>query len=508
MLHIINKNRFKYLKVLDNNLKTIDGVSFVIKRDISFNNLKKVSNILYKLATITIKMCSFFIANLTVSTVLVSGVKGLFGIKKFNLINWLPKFIRVVAGTTAGYEIRSIKNQLGLNEILQEFLRKDSILGSAIGSTIEIISEDITKKATVAATAGLIAVSTGVVEPSLISSAMYLPYKAIKNLGSTAVTLASGTGLVKGIGMTTVTAAATGYGLGGISLGVIGFVLGSKYLAPELIEKSLSLPEKILKRSNELNTPSVKIVSEIRSELTGKYIEIPTKIIDESKSLLEVVGIEVKKNNPQLYETNVDVKKSYEILDKEFITTILSKRELENTVPVKIEEGYFGFKIKSADVVVERSDFFIKNEKYELEVPPFEQVKKILNTNENLPNALNENEVLVNVIKSTLIRKYKNTDEKIVTMGYKNPVYKTELIEEYKGVEYQREVLGPSEIENSGNNLNKLLKYSSEMCKVYIDNYTLTEHLIIIGSVSLISYGVYKLIKHYWKNPENVVSDN
>jgi hypothetical protein len=489
LLHIINKTKFRIKKCYDINLKSIDGVSLVIRK-ISFESLKAIRNMLFEVAILMIGVCIFFLSNPILSKLLISGVQEVFGIKKLNLIKWLPRFGRVGVGTTAGYLVASVKKQMGIHEILQESLSKDSILGSAIGSTMEIVSEDIKEKATVAATAGLIAVSTGSVEPALISNALYLPYKAIKSLGSTAVIEAG-----------------TGGGLGLISLGVTGFVLGSKYLAPELIEKSLSLPEKILKRLNELNSPSIKICSEIRSELTGKTIEIPTTIIDKNKSVLEVISVEIKENIPQLESSIVDVKKKYEIVDREFITNIISQKELQNNVPVIIEQGNFGFKIKLPDVIVDKSDFFLTKQNYQLEIPNFATAKKILNGNENLPDALKENEVLVNVIKSSLTHKYQNMDETVTTMGYKNPVYKSEIIEEYQGVEYKSEKIGPSEIEDAGSNLNKILKYSSEMCKVYIDNYTLTEHLIIIGSVSLISYGVYKLIKHYWKNPENVLND-
>jgi hypothetical protein len=494
LINVINKKNLFFIKKKDKYLKKLDGVSVVINRKISSESIIAVGKLLYECGRVSIGVCRFFIEHPTLSIFLIQGTKGVFGMKNINALKWLPRVGRVGVGGTAGYEVASVKHQMGVHEILLETLKKDNVLGSVIESTKDMVDSNVKEQVAVAATSGLIAVSTGVVEPSVISTAMLMPYDAVKTVGKYGIM-----------------AAGTGGGLGGISLGITGLMLGSKYLAPDLFNKSMELPSKFIKKINELNIE--KNIVEMRTESTGNMIEVLTDKIDINKSKLEVISegfTQVIQSKKPIGIRCIfdDVIENYTVMEQAHINEMVNFKILPDKHPVEVilNDQNFIEKLLIKDHIIKNSDHFVSKEIVEVIFLSEEEVGKILQTNKNL--FLNENQVLVQskVINYIEQQLYENVETVVSTpteIGYKNPVYETKLIPEEQSVEYV--IKTPSEIETAGSNLNKMLKYSNELIKVYIDNYTLTEHLIIIGSVSLITYGCYKLIKKYWKNPEAVI---
>jgi hypothetical protein len=442
LINFINKKNLEFKK--DNYLKKLDGVSVVINRKISLQVIISVGKWLCEGARLSISVCRFFIEHPMLSVFLIQGTKGLFGIKNINVLKWISRVGKVGAGTTSGYEVASVKHQLGIHEILLESLKKDNLLGSVIESTKDIVDTNLKDQVVVAATSGLIAVSTGVVEPSVISTAMLMPYDAVKTVGKYGIM-----------------SAATGGGLGGVTLGLMGLSIGS-YLAPDLMSKTVSLPQKMFDKIISLNTIKVETWYEKVSK-GFQEIECVETFVKVKKP------VEIVVNRTEIQFPNVLI---HEVIEQDACGSFIMINNNQVTNVFKDDNGnIIGF-VEFVNTKKEKSYNYYLFRFDKTEVGSYHTVVDLI-TNTSKPK------------------------EEVVTELVKKKIEIFDTVEKTKRT--------PEEMSEYTNLVTKSYKYSSEMLKIYIDNYTLTEHLIIIGSVSLISYGIYRMIKNYWKSPESVI---
>jgi hypothetical protein len=354
----------------------------------------------------------------------------------------------------------------------------------------------------------LISLGTGSCDPAVLDLINTLPSNFIKNSRMLGMTLDG-----KSIGLAT------------IGLGFTSFLLSSKYFTPDIIPKTFVLSSKFFEKVTELNSlPVYKEVSILDFEaMSSNY-----NFFLNTRKLLDT---EIT-NTTQIYHTF------------QYLTKNQVYKDLQNPSLVKVfEQGKSGDIVR--EVIVQNERQWVKNTDCDLFYHSITKQKEFLESHVSdtvyiikktyVFPSLSEYRVNFNLkaikvpdtnfgyIKpkgesSELLLKVVDEFTKInikpIYESYNFKILYKKVMVPDKTITMQiKQIEGPVievpvdlrdvEVQEKTNLFIKCYKYTTELFSVYINHYTLTEHLVIIGTVSLVSFGLYKLVKHYFTNDNN-----
>lgn len=246
----------------------------------------------------------------------------------------------------------------------------------------------------------------------------------------------------------------------GVSLGM----LANKVLTPTLFEKISFLPSVILNRIFELNTPRtfyLNFLSELHSAGSNNCFFLKDNLF---KAILSI------RSNPNQLASLQD--------SSDYVYHNFSGYMYQNIHWISFE--YFNIFHKTSNV---QQFAHIPNSQFGYYHIIIDKYRTVAHDPFFSPNIV--------------------TDDKVSGHSF---LYHREYTYTYKKFQTPQ-----SEMDECSNIFYKSYKYTHEMVSLYINHFTLVEHLVIIGSVTLVSIGLYKLIKNYFylsSNSDSKKSDS